>query len=299
MNIEFAAHRGVKRRVRNSSVQCERATRLDKYYTTPAAARQCLDMLEPFLDADTLLIEPSAGAGAFVNETDRDIIGLDIDPDASDIIARDFLTLPVRRQPNVVFVGNPPFGKKGNLAAEFINRCLKIGGTVGFILPASFRRWSSQRMVNPAARLVLDYPVPSDFDFCGKLTTIKATFQVWTTRTNRPDLRLKVKPASRHPDFDMWVYNATGPALRFLDEPWDFAVPRWGCYDYSKKFWDRADLTIPKRHYVLFKASSATAMRRLLKIDYAKIAQTDTMIPHVGRPEVVAAYEAIVAGEAA
>ncbi|MCE8163746.1 MAG: hypothetical protein I3273_05795 [Candidatus Moeniiplasma glomeromycotorum] len=43
---------------------------------------------------------------------------------------------------NYVVLGNPPFGKKGKLALNFVNKAAKYIDTIGFILPLTFRRWS-------------------------------------------------------------------------------------------------------------------------------------------------------------
>lgn len=291
MQIEFASHRGVKRRVRNKSHECERATRLDKYYTSQAVAAQCLFLMEPFIGRDTLLIEPSAGDGSFIHATERDIIGLDIDPDGNQVITCDFLTLPATRRKNIAFIGNPPFGKQGELAADFINRALQMAGLVGFIVPITFRRWKTQCRISAHARLAFDYELPSrSFEFCSREVDVACCFQIWTTDENAPDYRLKEKPPSNHADFEMWRCNLRESPKNAYTNDWDFAVPRQGSYDYSKKLWSVEKLH-PSRDYTLFKASTPAALRRLLRIDFPALSRSAGMKPGVGMLDVVKAYK--------
>jgi len=271
----------------------ERAKRYEKYYTKPHVARMCLDLIEPFIDSDTLLIEPSAGAGVFINETDRPIIGFDIAPDDDHlIIPRDFLTLPVKRAKKVAFIGNPPFGDYKALAAEFVNRCLTIGGTVGFILPITFRKWMAQNMIDRNARLILDVDLPENgFTKCGKDYKLRSAFQVWTLRKRWPDLRLKVNPTSIHKDFTMLRTKKYENAKAFYHS-WDFAVVRTGEMNFSEKLWSPAEL-ISNLEYILINAVAPDAMRRLLMIDYEALSRRSAVIRTITQCDIVEAYEAI------
>jgi len=289
--------RGVKRRARNTSRECKRATRLEKYYTKPEVARLCLALLEPYLEPDTLLIEPSAGAGAFINETDRNIVAFDIDPDADMIIKRDFLSLPVKLLSSAAIVGNPPYGRRWKLASQFINRGLETAGMVAFVLPLTFQKWFAQKTVRSDARLVLNHPLPETaFTHMGNDFDARTTFQVWTLGDKWPDLRLKAKPPSRHPDFKIIRADACvrrHHPERFANDNWDFAVPRTGCYDFTEKLWN-GDPLVKGRDYALFSASTPAVRRRLLMIDYQALSRRSTIRPAISWDDVVAVYELLV-----
>ena len=68
----------------------------DAYYTIPTVARQCYELLRPFLDPTTSLLEPSAGGGAFIDAAAQHstVVALDIAPapGRSDILTADFLS---------------------------------------------------------------------------------------------------------------------------------------------------------------------------------------------------------------
>jgi hypothetical protein len=274
-----------KRRARNPSAACERATRLDKYYTKPEVARQCHTLLAPFLDADTMLIEPSAGAGAFIDTADRDIIGIDVDPDGAGIISRDFLALNARPGQNIAFIGNPPFGHRSKLAKAFVNRCLEIGHTVGLVLIDTADQWTFQRSIDPTARLVLTKRLPSTFDFLDGEASYPSVFQIWTKCGKHRDLRMKSRPPQHHPDFDMTMVR---PIDR-MPAHWDFAVNRFNDRNRFKMIFDESEL-VENHRYIFFRASSNAVRKRLMAIDYLAIGQRYVR-PCMCKHQIVAAYE--------
>jgi hypothetical protein len=78
-----------------------------------------------------------------------------------------------------VALGNPPFGKKGKLALEFINKCAEISETIGFILPLTFRRWSIQSKLNKDLKLIYDINLePNSFLVDNKVYSLNSCFQI-------------------------------------------------------------------------------------------------------------------------
>lgn len=55
-----------------------------------------------------------------------------------------------------VIVGNPPFGHRGKLALDFLNKSLNEAPIVAFILPNLFKRYSIQKRIDKRAKLVLN-----------------------------------------------------------------------------------------------------------------------------------------------
>lgn len=270
---------------------------LDKYYTKDAIAVTCLAEFLPLIADDAGLIEPSAGGGAFLRAAraaGRDIKGFDILPEESSITKLDFLegNIGDHIDPvNHVFLGNPPFGKKGTMAISFINKCLDLGGTVGFILPIQFRKWSAQSKIQKGASLILDMDLPEDaFEIEGKPYRIRSSFQVWSR--NHPllkDLRLDGPPPTSHPDFDMWQFNRTKEAEKFFDYDWDFAVPRQGFYDYSTKVYKAEDCD-RKKQWIFFKARTPAILERLNKLDFVALSKKNSGIPGFGKADVIKEY---------
>ena len=274
-----------------------KARNLDKYYTKDEVANTCLEKFLPMIDDHTKLIEPSAGGGSFIRAAmaaGREITGFDILPEDSGIIRLDFLQEDIRDYISIeeaVFVGNPPFGKKGILATQFINKCLELCGTVGFILPIQFRKWSAQNKIIKGASLILDLDLPENsFTIEGKEFSLRCSFQVWST--NHPldkDLRLTKAPATSHPEFEMWQYNRTPEAEKFFDYDWDFAVPRQGFYDYSVKV-TKAEDCDRKKQWIFFKAKTPAALEKLKSLDFEALSKKNSGTPGFGKADVVQEY---------
>jgi predicted RNA methylase len=125
-----------------------REVELDQYNTLPKVAEYCWNSFREVLkkEGETLrnykIIEPSAGSGAFFDLLPKNRrIGIDVDKFKSEYTQQDYLTW----EPNftderpVVAIGNPPFGYRGWLALEFLNKSAEFCDYVGFILPMSFQ----------------------------------------------------------------------------------------------------------------------------------------------------------------
>jgi hypothetical protein len=221
----------------------EKARDLDKFYTSQKVVELSIGRTREFLKmigksfSDFTVIEPSAGAGAFMKGLSRQpcrrIVGYEIEPDAVGITKQDFLALDARSVPDsrdrTMIVGNPPFGKRGSLALGFLNKSFEVASIVVFIVPVLFRKWSTQRRISPDAKLIGDFDLPENaFVFNGKEYDVRCCLQIWTTidpaRHGLHDIRLKGPLPVKHPDFDCYQYNATKEAEKYLDYDWDFAV---------------------------------------------------------------------------
>ena len=121
---------------------------LDQYFTKPDVVRRCLSQLEDIHSYD-LLVEPSAGAGAFLfsivhpNKT-----GIDVDPKHSDILKDDFLNYCIDpKYKKVLVLGNPPYGRYHHLSKAFILHAMSFPNvkTIGFVLPNVYRKHTPQR----------------------------------------------------------------------------------------------------------------------------------------------------------
>jgi hypothetical protein len=106
---------------------------LDKFYTSPKLANELLSAVD--INSFGTVVEPSAGNGA-VSKLINNCIAYDISPDDDSIIKQDYLKIHTQFKCKTLVIGNPPFGKAGKLAKQFINHSFKLGAnTVAFILP--------------------------------------------------------------------------------------------------------------------------------------------------------------------
>ena len=196
---------------------------LDQFFTKEDVSDFCVGKLKELglTDEVKLFIEPSSGSGSFVKSLrkaipDSTIIYCDMDTSFyPGTLRKDFLTedleLPGERSETLV-LGNPPFGRRGIKAVEFINRSFQYSDKVAFILPLTFRKFLTQKLIDRDAILLEDIDLPqSIFSFNGKDYPVRCCFQIWLKNhgDSFKDLRLKSSPPIRHDDFDSWIYNAT------------------------------------------------------------------------------------------
>lgn len=145
---------------------------LDRFYTSVDEARHLVDTIAPSLPK--LVIEPSAGKGAFVlalEDASFTVLAYDIEPDSNPvcktpIVKTDFLSLRAQDilsahadydRSTTAFVGNPPFGVQGRIATQFVHHCLELADDAWMILPPSFRKASmADKVGNGELREVID-----------------------------------------------------------------------------------------------------------------------------------------------
>lgn len=276
---------------------------LDKFYTRPEVALwlkgRTFRMFGPTLPDRKL--EPSAGAGAFLEDRDG-LVAFDLKPDTFramqlddsvhpwvvEMMAYVMADWPIKE---LLAIGNPPFGKRGNLAAKFINTYLEVGGLVAFVLPIVFRKWAGQKQVTPNARLVSDWDLPPDaFETPeGKPYALDCCFQIWSVREtdNRfDDLRLS-RPVRTHSDFEVWT--ATGPNHAGWLRQFDFATFCQGGGRYDEKFTQDYRPANVRRH-MLFKAHTPKALAVLMRLDFSELSNGWAPVRGFGSAEVVQAY---------
>jgi predicted RNA methylase len=110
----------------------------DKYYTPDLVVKKVIEVLEKDvmpINKFSRIIEPSAGAGAFLKRLPEKTIGYDIEPQAENIIKGDYLKQEIPYLKNSLVIGNPPFGESGTLHTEFIKKSMEHSDYVAFVLP--------------------------------------------------------------------------------------------------------------------------------------------------------------------
>lgn len=278
------------------------AKELDQFFTTPEVAEDCLNKLLNVLPDlgynNYSFLEPSAGGGSFIKAAylkDQSIIGYDIDPKREDISYADFLNddllnLPSRE--DLVIIGNPPFGKRSQLAIDFINKSFKYSDTVAFVLPVQFIKYLTQKRITSGARLVYqELLVPQSFTYLDKPYSVRCVFQVWTIRDEMNDLRIRQAPATKHKDFEMFIYNCVPEAAYMFDLDWDFVVHRQGWVDFTPIDKASADNLSKKKQWMFFKSDNPEILQRLKNIDFNKLGEKNTSVKGFGKADVVEEYD--------
>jgi hypothetical protein len=170
----------------------------DKFYTSVPVAKKCIEAIifnlhntSPSPDlvlplSAYLWVEPSAGNGAFFHNIPDtyDKIGIDIDPQAANILKQDYLTwMPPSlssSKPIIVF-GNPPFGSQSSLAKAFVAHSCKFASIIAFILPKSFTKPSMSNIFDPLFHCIHSSDIePHAFVINGEATyDVPCVFQIW------------------------------------------------------------------------------------------------------------------------
>ena len=172
----------------------------DKFYTKKSVVNNCMQHARSHIDLNTtLVIEPSAGDGAFcdaIKQSTRHYEFYDIDPKHDDITECDFLALdiPEKTLP-ICFIGNPPFGRQSSLAIKFIKKSCAIAKFVCFILPNSFKKESMQKHFPASFHLVHQSDIEEDgFVIDGSSHNVPCVFQIWEKRETERTTLVKQKP---------------------------------------------------------------------------------------------------------
>ena len=270
---------------------------LYQYYTRKETAYICSEAFYKFIAETSMydfrFLEPSAGDGVFLQFLPTDTIAMDIEPVSSNIVKADFLSAKIPEcSGNIVTIGNPPFGKRGKLAAEFVNHASRISETIGFILPVSAEKWSWQKQINQNLSLQLsDYLGWEEFRLPdSKTQKINTVFQIWSFHKPRKCLRQITRETTKHPDYIARQYNNTEEAEKIFSEDFSFAVPCQGFQDYKRKEILSSRCERNKQWITLLPLSEKADMI-LRNIDYEKLAyRKGTTIPGFRLNDIVIEY---------
>lgn len=162
---------------------------LNQYYTRDEVALNCYNSLLSIAKKynvnieDYTFLEPSAGNGAFFKILPKDRrVGIDLAPQHKDITKINFFDWEPKNDTKYITIGNPPFGKRGWQALNFLNKASKFSEIVGFILPMSFAsiaRCDIKKKVI-GLKLLHSEDLPTNIFYFGQKNYSLATvWQVW------------------------------------------------------------------------------------------------------------------------
>ena len=171
----------------------QRKTGLEQHYTTPMIAEFCTQKFFDLVDSRDagMVLEPCAGTGEFSRQilkfTDY-LDEMDIDPKIG-MRRGDFLDFNFYGGMAFSVITNPPFGRGNSLSVKFFNHAASAKANyIGFLIPASWRKWSLQNKLDKNYHLIGDFDLPAGTHFYelgvedNKETTLSCVFQVWEWR---------------------------------------------------------------------------------------------------------------------
>ena len=168
---------------------------IDKFYTNANVVKSCIEAFIKTIsfDNDDLIIEPSAGNGAFIpwiKQLIPNYLFYDLEPGHKDIIKQDYLQLDISgigiKYRKIHILGNPPFGRQSSLAKKFIKKSCEYCDTISFILPKSFKKDSFQKTFPLCFHIIYQIDLPKhSFQVNGKDYDVPCVFQIWKKRETK------------------------------------------------------------------------------------------------------------------
>jgi len=151
----------------------------DQFFTKEKISKKCIKITQKYIDMikpsiqNSFMVEPSAGNGDFYYNFPKENLKLAFDierpkhinkilPDFN-YIESDFLSI-THLSPNSIYIGNPPFGKSGKLAFDFIQKCIYFkAAIIAFILPPNINTKVRMDIIKERGYHLVDHrQLPSD-----------------------------------------------------------------------------------------------------------------------------------------
>jgi hypothetical protein len=258
-----------------------------QFYTDEVYAKQFIDKTQQLcgdLQQFSLIIEPSAGTGAFLKHLPTiNSIGYDIDPKAKSIIRQNFFDVGYEKG-NILVIGNPPFGKVSSLAVKFFNHSANFANVIAFIVPQTFQRTSVQNRLNLYFHLLHN----EDIDGCifTPKMAAKCCFQIWVRKAEARQ-PTKLPTVHKHWEFLNW-----GP-LDKNNQPTPPEGASFALRAYGAKIGEieteNLQLLRPKSWHWIKTTNKKELIQRFSQLDYS-IAYKTARQNSIGRGELVKLY---------
>jgi hypothetical protein len=193
---------------------------IDKYYTKDIVVELCVNLVKKYIqiNADDLIVEPSAGNGSFITaikSLTNNFRFYDLEPDNHEIIKQDYLLYDYgsikEKFSKIHIIGNPPFGRQSSLAIKFIKKSCEFADSVSFILPKSFKKDSLKKTFPLNFHLIFEIDLPDkSFLVDGIEHNVPCIFQLWEKKTTNRAVNEKLEPVKF-----MFVGKTENPDISF------------------------------------------------------------------------------------
>lgn len=267
----------------------EKKNDLDKFYTKEHVSKRLIEAtsLHYAFDQFDYILEPSAGAGSFLLQLPKDKrIGLDLEPDHSEIIKIDYLEWKPEVDKKYLVIGNPPFGRVSSLAVKFFEKSAEFADVIAFLIPRTFRRVSVQNKLNLNFHLVYDEEIPVKPCSFEPVMSAKCCFQIWERRSEKRN-RVALPKETKE-----WQFLSLGP-LDSNNQPTvpkgaSFALKAYGSNCGEIVTENLEDLRPKSWHWIKCK-NPEKLIDKLSKLDYG-ISKDTARQDSLGRSELIFLY---------
>ncbi len=165
----------------------------------------------------TEYIEPSAGAGVFLDYLNKPYLAYDIEPDDNRIIKQDWLKTNLNYKKGRCIIGNPPFGRGNSLSMAFYKKSVQIADYISFISPISQYQNNVQ---------LYDFDLVYSEDL-GERIYSDRNLRCCLNIYKRPDKGLNPKPNFKLKDIEIIEYRRDGREIN-IPEGYDYAMGSFG-----------------------------------------------------------------------
>ncbi len=253
----------------------------EQFFTQVGTAKTISDYIKrlPLWANVHHIIEPSAGDGAWLVHLPV-TEAYDIDPQHPDVVEANYLETTIPYREGTLFVGNPPFGRRGSLAMKFVNKAADEADWIAFILPASFGKRSLQNSVHPNLHLIHQTNLFDEkFRIHNGNKKIRCVFQIWERRDS---IREQIKRKFTTEDFQFTTPDKA-----------HFAYVTHGHSHGKIKETNLQNLTTTTHSFIKVTEGLDVeeVKQRLQNIDYRRWSQFSTNQPVISRAEIVELYE--------
>lgn len=193
----------------------------DKYYTEANLAKYCIEKTFEILgDNWERIIEPSAGAGAYLEHLPEDTLAYDIAPEAPGIEQADYREVELPHIERSLVIGNPPFGRANKLSVQFIKCSMVHSDYVSFIQPIS---QLNQNRTMKDTELLYSEDLGT-VSYSGRKVHCCLNIYHKCIDGHKQDFDIPGVDECRH-IFRSGIYQHEDSILNY---PWDFRVAAWG-----------------------------------------------------------------------
>jgi hypothetical protein len=193
---------------------------IDKFYTKKETVNYIIELFKEYIAPtnDDLIIEPSAGNGAFIDGIKSlkcNYEFYDLEPEHEEIIKQDYLlyntNTTTSNNNKIHILGNPPFGRQSSLAIKFIKKSCQFCYSISFILPKSFKKDSLKKTFPPNFHLLYEIDLPEkSFLVNTKEHDVPCIFQIWIKKTYSREVSTKLEPHNF-----VFVEKTDNPSISF------------------------------------------------------------------------------------
>lgn len=263
----------------------------EQYYTSRKLVEKCVARVStktPFANF-ALVVEPSAGEGAFLEAIPAGVrkVGIDIDPRSPEVIKANFFEwLPETTNGEILVIGNPPFGQRAALAVRFIEHASSFANTIAFILPRSFNKYTFINRIPRRFHLEDSFDCEEFVLADGTPIKVKCVFQIWVKSDK---MRPLILPRNEHPDFKLChchISRTSAEKLAKVIVDFPLSIPQVGS---NLRIKPSTEVKSGSHWFIHPKSEEVT--KTLLKMDFGFLAGMNTAFTSLSKRDIIRAYD--------